>query len=667
MSENITDFGIYGDVLTINDNSDSDVDDAVETKLVSLKDFSSKLYPLLNSFGGTSYDNGMSEDLINEKVCQKIYGEDVDVDNLNANKIVHSLGYDEEYGLTSDVVSDLVKTFIYVGMRYYLWIGDADGVNKGIITTKRNPMQMTMEDIIGEYLIDDIGSSEYLGIENIDSVSGGWNIINTEDDGNDILKFSWYDSDLVDVFYFSEVLTGIDFDENGNYVDGENDKLPDGEQFYLDANTSLAAIQPDIPINKGITHSEVVWDDLSCGRFDLTYNLEFIPHKPDGLSEIKVTLGVNDNDFSDIIFTNGEQIEGEFEVFSNKINLIGKSDDRLKIDTGLKNTVSVNNVITELTENKSGSNYISGNFNNSDFSSMDKKSYTLKKTVTLNPIDKKVNVSYDEDDINWGNILIPQIFNFGSRVSKAYIEILKGYYIEDDSYFESTGIFVVGNGVEARSYASPVRYVNLSYDEIKNYTNDNINAPLWLYLPVSCATPDISYYDESEVLFYIQTNFNVRNSDWYDATDKDVKIEKHYPKIIQEVVVETKYGSGVKANDNRCIWITSIKDSLYRDQIICKCKGAGNEETQSGYFWDYNVFGVSFSNSGKMKFQLYDDIESSSPFQTINITQSINGYSRSYDINTKCTYQKLYEIDGENFYKNYDLPYIVRKLVVTFL
>jgi hypothetical protein len=42
--------------------------------------------------------------------------------------------------------------------------------------------------------------------------------------------------------------------------------------------------------------------------------------------------------------------------------------------------------------------------------------------------------------------------------------------------------------------------------------------------------------------------------------------------------------------------------------------------------------------------------------------------SKVYNINTKCTYKKLlYEIDGEKFYKNYDLPYIVRKLVVTFL
>lgn len=89
----------------------------------------------------------------------------------------------------------------------YLWIGNADGPLKGVITTKRYPSSMTMDDIIGEYLIDsDNADDDYAGLENLLSPSDGWwGIVNSSNDN--VLKLSWYDSGTYDTFYFSEVLT----------------------------------------------------------------------------------------------------------------------------------------------------------------------------------------------------------------------------------------------------------------------------------------------------------------------------------------------------------------------------------------------------------------------------------------------------------------------------
>lgn len=89
----------------------------------------------------------------------------------------------------------------------YLWIGNADGPLKGVITTKRYPSSMTMDDIIGEYLIDsDNADDDYVGLENLLSPSDGWwEIVNSSNDN--VLKLSWYDSGTYDTFYFTEVLT----------------------------------------------------------------------------------------------------------------------------------------------------------------------------------------------------------------------------------------------------------------------------------------------------------------------------------------------------------------------------------------------------------------------------------------------------------------------------
>lgn len=91
----------------------------------------------------------------------------------------------------------------------YLWCGKADGPLKGVITTKRYPSSMTMDDIIGEYLIDsDQADDSYVGLENLlPPGDGWWEIVNNSGDGDNVLKLSWYDSGTYDTFYFTEVLT----------------------------------------------------------------------------------------------------------------------------------------------------------------------------------------------------------------------------------------------------------------------------------------------------------------------------------------------------------------------------------------------------------------------------------------------------------------------------
>lgn len=90
----------------------------------------------------------------------------------------------------------------------YLWCGKADGPLKGVITTKRYPSSMTMDDIIGEYLIDSTYADDtYVGLENLlPPGEGWWGIVNNSGDSDNVLKLSWYDSGTYDTFYFTEVL-----------------------------------------------------------------------------------------------------------------------------------------------------------------------------------------------------------------------------------------------------------------------------------------------------------------------------------------------------------------------------------------------------------------------------------------------------------------------------
>ena len=152
--------------------------------------------------------------------------------------------------------------------RYYLWYkveDDNKNNNKiGIVTYKRNPMDMTLSDIFGVIEGDDL--------ENIRDIDGeSWiSIVNTENDGNDVLKFSWLyyvdidkndnsDSDLlfdkstllygVDTYKFEKELTNVPFDENESYAPEWNkDALYNVIKSNVDKMYSLA-LQEHVWIN----------------------------------------------------------------------------------------------------------------------------------------------------------------------------------------------------------------------------------------------------------------------------------------------------------------------------------------------------------------------------------------------------------------------------------
>ena len=113
--------------------------------------------------------------------------------------------------------------------KYYLWTKNENGITKGVVTRKRNPMEISLSDIIG--IVDNV----YIGNYNSDSESDyyecledirdidneGWIcVINDESDDNDVLKFSWLNEEShgVDEFNFVEELTDVPFDENDAYA-----------------------------------------------------------------------------------------------------------------------------------------------------------------------------------------------------------------------------------------------------------------------------------------------------------------------------------------------------------------------------------------------------------------------------------------------------------------
>ena len=104
-------------------------------------------------------------------------------------------------------------------------------VIKGFVTHKRNPLEMSLYDIIGEYIIDNSGDV-YIGLENIREINKEYwiSIVNTENDDNDILKCSWLlkeENDIsygVDEFNFVQELINVPFDEN-NSTDRTNEEL----------------------------------------------------------------------------------------------------------------------------------------------------------------------------------------------------------------------------------------------------------------------------------------------------------------------------------------------------------------------------------------------------------------------------------------------------------
>jgi hypothetical protein len=156
-----------------------------------------------------------------DAIIVKPYNIDIRGFYYDARPLPEGLKYD--LMIPKEYRDDLEKEY-----RYYLWSKDESGVTKGIVTRKRNPMEMVLsDDIVGEYLIDGLGIDEYKGLNNLrDAINKErWlSIVNTESDGNDILKFAWLYGDVnesvlygVDTYNFVEELVDVPFDENDAY------------------------------------------------------------------------------------------------------------------------------------------------------------------------------------------------------------------------------------------------------------------------------------------------------------------------------------------------------------------------------------------------------------------------------------------------------------------
>ena len=108
--------------------------------------------------------------------------------------------------------------------RYYLWCKKEGDETKGIVTNKRNPLEISISDIYGEYMIDGIeGYNDLNCLRDVDREH--WTaVINSEVDGEDILKLSWiYNNGTktlygVDVFEFGGELDSTIFGENDSYA-----------------------------------------------------------------------------------------------------------------------------------------------------------------------------------------------------------------------------------------------------------------------------------------------------------------------------------------------------------------------------------------------------------------------------------------------------------------
>ena len=106
--------------------------------------------------------------------------------------------------------------------RFYLWTKKEGDETKGIVTTQRYPLKMTLSDMYGEYMVD--GVDGYNSFEEMrDTERENWVcVVNTEDDGDDVLKLSWICNKEnnalcgVDVFNFVQEIDLADFPLNEN-------------------------------------------------------------------------------------------------------------------------------------------------------------------------------------------------------------------------------------------------------------------------------------------------------------------------------------------------------------------------------------------------------------------------------------------------------------------
>lgn len=139
---------------------------------------------------------------------------------LDARPLPDNLKYD--MFIPQEYLDDVEKSYTY-----YLWTKEENNVKKGVVTNKRNPREIEIDNVYGEYIINGDVSEELKGLNNIKPIDDkGWICVsNTENDGDDVLKFSWINiteddnvSHGVDEFTYECILDDVPFDENDSYV-----------------------------------------------------------------------------------------------------------------------------------------------------------------------------------------------------------------------------------------------------------------------------------------------------------------------------------------------------------------------------------------------------------------------------------------------------------------
>jgi hypothetical protein len=202
-----------------------------------------------------------------DAIIVKPYNIDIRGFYLDARPLPDNLQYD--LFIPQEYLENVERTY-----RYFIWSkNDGGHTTKGIVTRIEKASDMTLSDIIGEFIVDGVGLTNYRGLENLRDVDREhWiGIANTQNDSDDVLKISWMCNKKnntyfgVDVFNFvrelNEDLEDIPFSENDTYVPewhsdaiyhvikNNVDKMYDGALIEhicdSDINSSMRNYRPD--------------------------------------------------------------------------------------------------------------------------------------------------------------------------------------------------------------------------------------------------------------------------------------------------------------------------------------------------------------------------------------------------------------------------------------
>ena len=163
--------------------------------------------------------NHCSKKQVKDAIVVEPYNIDIRGFYYDARPLPDGLNYDllipHEYD-----VDDNEKMY-----HYYLWAKKEGNETKGIVTIQRNPKEVIISDIQGEYIIDG-GVDDYSDPKHMRDIDREhWiSVVNTENDSNDVLKLAWIYNDGsttsygVDEFNFVEELIEPSYSANDSYV-----------------------------------------------------------------------------------------------------------------------------------------------------------------------------------------------------------------------------------------------------------------------------------------------------------------------------------------------------------------------------------------------------------------------------------------------------------------